>query len=148
MADQIHDKRPHIVLTNTSKAQSFTAPSAGGGSSPEILQTNRAQHGAALQAQLTALKPVAAQAAELQTKQGLESGLGLQIQFVALPDVTLAFESLGVERGRDPGKQIEVLSVRTDGKSTVANVFVPDGKLEHFEKYVAEYLAAKTNKNW
>jgi hypothetical protein len=147
MADQIHDKRPHIVLTNTSKAQSFTAPSAGGGSSPEILQTNRAQHGAALQAQLTALKPVAAQAAELQTKQGLESGLGLQIQFVALPDVTLAFESLGVERGRDPGKQIEVLSVRTDGKSTVANVFVPDGKLEHFEKYVAEYLAAKTNKN-
>ena len=145
MTEQAHDKRPHLVLTNTSKAQSFTAPSSGGGPPAEIIQTNRAQHGAALQAQLIALRTIATQAADVQTERGLESGLGLQIQFVGLPDVTLAFESLGLERGRDPSKQIEVLSVRTDGNSTVANVFVPDGKLEHFEKYVTEYLAAKKN---
>lgn len=147
MPEQPQDKRPHLVLNNTSKAQPFTAPSAGGGGSPDVPKPNRAQHGAVLQAQLLALKPLATQAAEAQREQGLQSGLGLQIQFVGVPNVELAFESLGNERARDPSLQIEVLSVRTEGNSTVANVYVPDGKLAHFEKYVAEYLAAKRNKN-
>lgn len=147
MMDQAHDKRPHLVLTNTSKAQKFTAPSAGGGDAPEVPKPDRAQHGAALQAQLLALKPIAKNAAKFQTEQDVQSGIGLQIQFVGLPDVALAFESLGNERNPNPSKQIEVLSVTTDGNSTIANVFVPDGKLEHFESYVADYLAAKRNVN-
>lgn len=147
MPEQPQDKRPHLVLNNTSKAQPFTAPSAGGGGSPDVPKPNRAQHGAMLQAQLQALKPLATQAAEAQREQGLQSGLGLQIQFVGVPNVELAFESLGNERAHDPSQQIEVLSVRAEGNSTVANVYVPDGKLAHFEKYVAEYLAAKRNKN-
>ncbi|MBB5199736.1 S8 family peptidase [Glaciimonas immobilis] len=44
-------------------------------------------------------------------------------------------------------KQIELLSVRQDGGHTVANVFVPDGQLVHFEKYVTDYLQEKKNKN-
>ena len=146
MPDQAQDKRPHLVLTNTSTAQPFTAPSGGGGSE-EVPKRNRAEHGAALQAQLLALRPISEQAVEAQTERGLQSGLGLQIQFVGLPDVSLAFESLGDERSRDPGKQIEVVSVMTEGDTTIANVFVPDGKLDHFEKYIAEYVAAKVNKN-
>ncbi len=146
MPEQAHDKRPHLVLSNTSKAQPFTAPSSGGGGSPEVPKPDRALHGAGLQAQLLALRPIAQQAVAAQRAQDLQSGLGLQIQFIGLPHVALAFESLGDERSRDPRKQIEVLSVRTEGDTTVANVYVPDGKLEHFEKYVAEYLAAKTSK--
>ncbi len=147
MPEQAQDKRLHLVLNNTSTAQQFTAPSAGGGGSSEVPQQNRAQHGAALQAQLQALKPIAQTAVETQKQQGLQSGLGLQIQFVGIPNVELAFESLGNERSRDPGEQIEVLSVRADGNSTVANVYVPDGKLEHFEKYIAAYLEEKKDKN-
>ncbi len=147
MPEQSHDKRPHLVLTNTSKAQAFTAPSAGGGNSPEVPELNRAQHGASLQRDLQALRPLAQQAAKAQKEQGLQSGLGLQIQFVGVANVELGFESLGNERSKDQGQQIEVLSVRVEGNTTVANVYVPDGKLDHFEKYVAEYLAAKTNKN-
>lgn len=109
MPDQAQDKRPHLVLTNTSTAQPFTAPSGGGGSE-EVPKRNRAEHGTALQAQLLALRPISDRAVEAQTERGLQSGLGLQIQFVGLPDVSLAFESLGDERSRDPGKQIEVLS--------------------------------------
>ncbi len=147
MSEQIQDKRRHLVLTNTSKAQPFTAPSAGGGGAPEVPMLDRAEHGARLQAQLQKLRPLAQQAVVAQQEQGLEGGLGLQIQFVGIPDVELAFESLGSERNRDPDKQIEVLSVRSEGSTTVANVYVPDGKLDHFEKYVAEYLVAKTDKN-
>jgi len=34
-----------------------------------------------------------------------------------------------------------LLSVRKAGAITYANVFVPEGKLDHFESYVADYLA-------
>ncbi|MCE2661110.1 MAG: hypothetical protein LW854_23270, partial [Rubrivivax sp.] len=106
---------------------------------------DRVQHGNALRAQLLALRPIAQQAVAAQKEQGLESGLGLQVQFVGQPDVALAFESLGYEGGKDPQKKIEVLSVSVVGDTTYANVFVPDGKLAHFEKYVEDYLAERKN---
>ncbi|WP_240794560.1 S8 family peptidase [Azoarcus sp. DD4] len=102
----------------------------------------RQQHGQALQAQLHALEPVAEAAAEAQQHYGLESGLGLQIQFIGQPDVELAFQSLA-----DEGKKIELLSVYKEGSTTYANVFVPDGQLARFEKYVVEYLEEKKDKN-
>ncbi|WP_316679086.1 hypothetical protein [Ralstonia chuxiongensis] len=77
-----------------------------------------------------------------QQQLGLESGLGLQIQFIGQPDVELAFQSLANET-----KKIELLSVYTEGTTTCANVFVPDGQLAHFEKYVTEYLEEKKDKN-
>lgn len=144
MPDQALDRRRHLVLANTSTAQAFTAPSSGGGSSA-VPVLDRAQHGNALKAQLLALRQVVQQAVAAQKEQGLESGLGLQVQFVGQPDVALAFESLGYEVGKDAQKKIEVLSVRVDGDTTYANVFVPDGKLAHFEKYVEDYLAERKN---
>jgi hypothetical protein len=141
MQDPTHDRRPQLVLTNTSTAQAFKAPAQGGGGAPDVSAPDRNQHGSALKAQLVALKPVAQQVAALQQEHGLESGLGLQVQFVGMPDVALAFESLGHEVGKDPQKKIEVLSVRAEAGTTYANVFVPDGKLAHFEKYVEDYLA-------
>lgn len=146
MPDHTQDKHPHLVLANTSAPQAFTAP-GGGGSNDDVPQRNRAQHSASLSAQLNALKSVAQHARQVQQEQGLESGLGLQVQFVGQPDVALAFESLGSEVGKDPRKKIEVLSVRTEGNTTYANVFVPDGKLAHFEKYVADYLAERKKSN-
>ena len=147
MPDQPQDRRPHLVLTNTSAAQAFTAPSLGGGGTPEVPAPDRAQHGTSLKAQLVALKPVAQQVVAAQKEQGLESGLGLQVQFAGMPDVALAFESLGSEVGKDARKKIEVLSIRTEAGTTYANVFVPDGKLDHFEKYVEDYLADRKKAN-
>lgn len=142
MPDQPLDRRPHLVLANTSTAQAFTAPSSGGGARV-VPVLDRAQHGNALKAQLLALRPLARQTVAAQQEQGLESGLGLQVQFVGQPDAALAFESLGYELGKDAQKKIEILSVRVDGDTTYANVFVPDGKLAHFEKYVEDYLAER-----
>lgn len=146
MPDHTHVKHPHLVLENTSTPQAFTSP-GGGGSNDDVPPRNRAQHSASLRAQLNALKSVAQHARQIQQEQGLESGLGLQVQFVGQPDVALAFESLGSELGKDPRKKIEVLSIRTEGNTTYANVFVPDGKLAHFEKYVEDYLAERKKSN-
>ena len=136
------DKRPHLVLHNTSEAVAFTAHSPGGGSSTALPGRDRQGHGQALQGQLQALKPLMAQATRAQHDRGMESGVGLQIEFEGQPDVELAFQSLGNET-----KHIELLSVRKAGAITYANVFVPEGKLEHFENYVAEYLADRKGKS-
>ena len=142
MPDQPGDKRPHFVLANTSESKPFTAQSPGGGGSeppPELL---RSQHGAILQSQLLALRPIAMSVVAQQTALDLESGLGLQIHFTSQPGIELAFEKLA-----NDSQKIELLSVRNEGDSTFANVFVPEGKLQHFEQYVADYLAEKKNRN-
>lgn len=138
MAGQENDRRRHLVLTGTSEPKPFTAHSSPREKAKPLPQLERAQHGASLQNQLAALKPVAEQAATDQKEHGLVSGLGLQIQFVSQPEVELAFESLAHEK-----RKIELLSIRRDGDCTLANVFVPDGKLEHFERYIIEYLEEK-----
>lgn len=141
------DKLPHIFLRNTSSSKPFTAHTPNGGSKPAIPELARQQHGQSLQRQLATLIPLATSVAAYQRQQEVESGIGLQIQFVSQPNVELAFQSLAEERAKDGSKNIELLSVRQDGEYTYANVFVPDGKLSHFEKYVTEYLEEKKDKN-
>lgn len=138
MPDQPQAKRPHFILRDTSEAIEFKAHTAGGRSTRDVPALPRQQHGASLQGQIAGLKPAAAEAVRVQQELQLESGFGLQIQFTSQPDVALAFESLANET-----KKIELLSVRHEGNQTFANVFVPDGGLAHFEKYVADYLAEK-----
>lgn len=142
MTNEAQDKRQHFVLSDTSKAKPFTTPRSNRGESQPIPELLRAQHGASLQTQLQTLKPIADQAAAIQRDMGLEGDVGLQIQFQSQPGIALAFESLA-----NATQDIELLSVREDGEYTYANVFVPDGKLAHFEKYVTEYLGEKKNKN-
>jgi hypothetical protein len=105
-------------------------------------ERNREVHGRALQQQVEALQAVAVETAAAQRERGLRSGVGLQIEFEGQPDVELAFQSLA----NDPQK-IELLSVRKAGDVTLANVFVPDGKLVHFERYIADYLADRKAEN-
>jgi hypothetical protein len=135
MPNQPQAKRRHFILQNTSRADKFTAHPAGGGSTLNVPARSRQQHGAFLLDKINSLKPTMAKAVQNQRRLELKSGLGLQIQFSSLPGVGLAFESLANET-----KKIELLSVRHEGSQTFANVFVPDGKLAHFEKYVSDYL--------
>ncbi|MBB5199735.1 hypothetical protein [Glaciimonas immobilis] len=93
MTEQASNKRPHLVLIETSQRKPFTAHTPNGGAKPAVPDLPRAQHGASLQAQLAELRPIAEQAKVLQQQQALEAGLGVQIQFIGQPDVELAFTS-------------------------------------------------------
>ncbi len=141
MPDPAADKRAHLLLHGTSQPHAFTAHSPGGGKK-KLPERDRQAHGQALRVQLQELETAAETAAASQRALALESGLGLQIEFVGQPDVELAFQSLADDR-----KKIELLSVRREGDVTYANVFVPDGGLGHFERYVADYLEEKKGKN-
>lgn len=140
MTNQTQDKRLHFVLSDTSEAKPYTA--YGGGDTKPVPELPRSLHGTSLQTQLQILKPIAEQAVSTQQGMGLEGGIGLQILFQSQPSIELAFESLANDT-----QKIELLSIRSEGEFTYANVFVPEGKLAHFEKYVAEYLEEKRNKN-
>ena len=65
----------------------------------------------------------------------MKEGLGLQVECESFPDVELAFESLAREQSG-----IELSNVRHDEEITRAAVFVPDGKLVHFETLIVAYL--------
>lgn len=140
MPDLKNKTRPHLILPHTSKAQAFTAQTGGPVQKPVLPPLDRQRHGSALKRQLSALRLTAENVAQRQQQYDLKSGLGLQIEFVGFPNVALAFESL-----HNVPQHIELLSVKSDGNTTSANVFVPDGKLAHFEKYIAEYLAERKN---
>lgn len=142
MTEPSNDKYPHLVLTETSQARPFTAHTPNGGTKVVVPDLNRATHGAKLRDELAELHALAEQAKSIQQEHAFEAGLGIQIQFIGQPNVELAFASLG-----NDSKKIELLSVRQDGDHTLANVFVPDGQIAHFENYVSEYLQEKRNKN-
>lgn len=135
--DQNSRQNRHLILEGFTETEPFKSVS-GGGAPKNIPERNRAEHGAALLGQIGQLKPELAAARQAQEEAGLESGFGLKVEFESFPDVDLAVESFDQKR-----QGIELLNVRREGERTNATVLVPDGKLEHFEKLVRDYVAEK-----
>lgn len=140
MPDRTNSRTGHFILP-----EDFTT--TGGYVRPQqrrknasVPERDRQSHGNALLAQVEALKPESANARTAQEEAGLEEGFGLRVEFESFPDIQLAFESLARERSG-----IELLNVRHDREKnqTFATIFVPDGKLVHFEKVIRDYLQDK-----
>lgn len=140
MAEPDDQRKRHFILEGTAETERFRSPQQGGGGST-VLGRNRNQHGTALLRQIEALRPQVTAARDAQEAAGIEEGYGLQVEFESFPDIELAFESLARERSG-----IELLNVRHDGQCTLATVFVPDGKLEHFERLIGDYLEEKKDR--
>ncbi|MFH0795155.1 MAG: S8 family peptidase, partial [bacterium] len=137
-----NEKHAHIILSDTSITERFSAIAAGGGRPPVLPQLDRATHGQGLRSRIETLKSAAAEAKIAQQAAGMESGYGIQIQFRSFDDVALAFESLARDKSG-----IELMNVRQEEHRTTATVFVPEGKFEHFEKLITEYLEEKRDRN-
>ena len=130
------ERHRHFILEGVTETDAFRA--RGRGDRQRVPARNRAGHGGALQRQIDELRSAAVSARDAQQAAELEDGLGLQVEFESFPDINLAFESLARER-----QGIELLNVRQEGTCTHATVFVPDGKLDHFEELVRDYLEEK-----
>ncbi len=139
MAEQDQERYRHFILTGIAATESFRSPQQGGGRR-RVLDRDRQQHGNALRRQLETLRPRFDEARAIQEDAGIEKDFGLQVEFESFPDIELAFESLARERSG-----IELLNVRREDQQTFATVFVPDGKLDHFEGLIQDYLEEKRN---
>ncbi len=133
-------KKKHFLLGNLSASESFKAPKRKI-DPPQIPKQDRQAHGTKLLGQLNGLKSAMTEACKAQKEIGLEETLGLRIEFESFSDIDLAFERLARERSG-----IELLNIRQQGGSTFATVFVPDGKLTHFEGLLTDYLNEKRNR--
>ncbi|MCY4389418.1 MAG: S8 family peptidase [Desulfurellaceae bacterium] len=142
MAEGTDGRHPHFVLEGITETEGYRSPQSGGKRS-HIPERNRAQHGGALQQQINEIRTGAGAAREAQRAAGIEEkGLGLQVEFESFPDIELAFESLAREHWG-----IELLNVRHEDKRILATVFVPDGKLDHFENLIRAYLEERRDRN-
>ena len=140
MANGTEERSRHFVLDGVTEVEPYRSRQRGGSRS-DIPVQDRQRHGASLMHQLAELRTVAAMAWSAQQESGLDDGLGLRIEFESFPDIDLAFESLARERSG-----IELLNVRYDEHRTYATVFVPDGRLTHFEGLLRDYLTEKRNR--
>jgi len=135
-----NDRNPHFIISGFVVSEKYVSPAGGPGRKP-VPPQDRPSHGADLLGQIETLK-VANQPLQTGGEAGDEAeGLDLQIEFEGFPEIDLAFESLARERAG-----IELRNVRHDGDSVLATVFVPAGKLAHFERLIKDYLEEKRDK--
>ena len=140
MPDEPDALRRHFILEGVTETEPYR-PVSGGGGTTRPPARNRAQHAGYLQRQINELRGEAEIAREAQQAAGMEDGLGLQVEFESFPGIELAFESLARDHWG-----IELLNVRHEENRTHATVFVPDGKLDHFERLIRDYLAERRDR--
>ncbi len=140
MANGNGGQNPHFILEGVTETEAYRYPGGGGGDRPDIPERDRPSHAAALRGQLNEVRATAENAAAAQRQAGMEDGLGLHVEFESFPELEVAFESLAREN-----QGIELLNVRHYDDVTRATVFVPDGKLDHFEHLIAAYLERRTD---
>ena len=137
--DQQH--RPHLFPQDTCRVEGYTAKQTGGGNKVVVQEKDRQQHAGALLAQLAQVAIVQQQRVAAQQEAELQSAIGIQVEFESEHGVAMAAASLA----RD-SRGIELMNVRQQGEQILATVFVPNGKLDHFEKLITEYVERKTDK--
>ena len=137
MVNEGEERHKHFVLEGVTQTEAYRSPQQGGTSS-SVPVRNRTEHGERLQRQIDELRFSTAGSKEAQLAAGMQDGLGLSLEFESFPGIELAFESLARERSG-----IELLNIRETDDVIRATVFVPDGKLSHFEQVIRDYLSER-----
>ena len=132
MANGDTETHRHFILEGFTDTETYRAPRAGA-SDRTVPPRDRTEHAATLSAQLRDVRAAVEGAAR--DAEHPEDGLGIQVEFQSFPDIDLAFESLSREN-----QGIELRNVRHRADSTYATVYVPTGKLDHFETLIRNYL--------
>ena len=140
MPENDRRRNRHFILDGFVETEQFRRPLQIIEPRP-VPERDRQLHGEALRGQVAAIRPAMELACETQRAAGLEGGFGLQVEFESFPDIELAFESLARE-----SSGIELLNVRHEEQRTHATVLVPDGKLQHFEGLIQDYLGEKRDR--
>ena len=134
------DHREHFVLQGVGQAERYTA--RGRGDTPPVPPQDRATHAAALRAQFAEVARVQRDRVAQQVLAQVDTALGLQVEFESVEGVALAVQSLA-----NAPQGIELMNVRQQGERLLATVFIPDGKLRHFERLLADYEGFRRTAN-
>lgn len=142
---------PHIFLSGTAEAPSFTSTSSWG-PKPRLRERDRRQHGEYLTRKLDQVWTAAKEQREARAAISLPTKQGTYLEFESAPGFDLKTESL--ERRR---KGIRLLNIRTVQEElgeagepptpiTRATVYIPSGEEKFFLERVEQYLTKETLK--
>jgi hypothetical protein len=133
MATEDQQRRPHLFPHDTRSTEGYTAKKAVV-VKPAVPPQPRVQHAQDLRTQFAQVEAAQFQRVAEQRAAEVQSAIGIQIEFESQQGVELAAESLARDR-----QGIELMNVREQGNQVLATVFVPQGKLTHFEKLIEAY---------
>ncbi len=138
MATANQQRRPHLFPHDTRSTEGYTAKKAVVVKAA-VPPLQRVQHAQELRTQFAQIEAVQLQRVAEQKAAEVRTAIGIQIEFESQEGVELAAESLARDR-----QGIELMNVRTLGNQVLATVFVPQGKLTHFEKLIEAYAEHRT----
>lgn len=138
MATENQQRRPHLFPQDTRSTEGFTAKKAVIVKAA-VPHQPRVQHAQELRTQFAQVEAVQLQRVAEQRAAEVQTAIGIQIEFESQQGVELASESLARDR-----QGIELMNVRKQGNQVLATVFVPQGKLTHFEKLIEAYVEHRT----
>lgn len=138
---EIRGGLPHLLISQTATTERYKTPLPGRGPALKIPARNRQQHFQNLFEKLARVREEAAALEQQRTAFCVDAQHGIYLEFESESDFSLKFESL-----EDSRQGIELLSVKMVGGKTLATVFVPEGKLTHFDKLLAAYRDRQTPK--
>ena len=129
---------PHLRLISRSKPQDYT-PRRGQTTPPNLIQRERAVHGARILFELQNLQPILEQRKLARAALDIEAPDGITVEFGSVAGFDLVFESLDLLRSG-----IQLLNVRRVDNITYATCWIPDGKLNILVRKVTAYLNEDT----
>lgn len=141
MSTENQQRRPHLVPHDTRSTEGYTAKPAVIPAA-DVPPQPRGQHAQNLLTQFALLEEAQLQRVAEQKAAELQTAIGIQIEFESQQGVEFAAERLARDR-----QGIELMNVREQGDQVLATVFVPQGKLTHFEKLIEAYAEHRTGAN-
>lgn len=138
MATENQQRRPHLFPHDTRSTEGYTAKKAVVVKAA-VPSQQRPQHAQELRTQFAQVEAAQLQRVAEQRAAKVQTAIGIQIEFESQHGVELAAESLARDR-----QGIELMNVREQGNQVLATVFVPEGKLTHFEKLIEAYAEHRT----
>lgn len=138
MVTENQQRRPHLFPQDTRSTEGYTAKKAVVVKAAVPLQP-RVQHAQDLRAQFAQVEAAQLERVAEQMAAEVQTAIGIQIEFESQQGVELAAERLARDR-----QGIELMNVRKQGDQVLATVFVPQGKLTHFEGLIESYAEHRT----
>jgi len=140
-------KHRHIILDDYAGTEEYSYP-GGGGSEKPLPARDRASHAQRLLANLEEVREEARERQKIPKTVALPAKRGINVVFESEPGFDLELKSLENQR-----QGIQLVTVRKSPETagvTLANLYVPDGKLGAFEKKIRKYAIenTKTGKPW
>ncbi|HEX7180433.1 MAG TPA: S8 family peptidase [Thermoanaerobaculia bacterium] len=133
-----YERFRHLLLAGTARSLPYTQR-GGGRPRGGYPHRNPDEHGRELSAELAAIRATQAELLDRRRSQEFLDVTGSEVTFELVLNPHLKLESLEDQRAG-----IELLAFRKTGDEIgTASVFVPEGKLQVFEKKLAAYLDAE-----